>query len=264
MTTPPDIPFIREIRQGTIGKDVIGHKRALSRWDHTVYPWQDFSAYAGPYLVNAIIVFKERHGLGTAPKLGAVAHNALEKAHRKGSTTEWAFDALAIELCTQYYNEHHKTPEQVIRESIVSAAFYWYAHRYAIAYAQTRPFEECKPPIVPKQWDCSAFATNCHYAGGAPDPNGLGYNREGYTGTLIDHGTRVDTIHDLSPGDLIFYGHSSGRPGFNVGDPTHVAVYVGFINNMHMVISNGHYPMNFSIYNYRTDINQLRHYPVGV
>lgn len=263
-TTPPIVKFPREIRLGTIGKDVIGHKRAISRWDHTVYPWQDFSPYAGSYFINAIVHFKQRHDLGFAPMMGTKAHHILENAHRKDHPNEWAFDALAIDLCQEYYTSVTKTPDELIREAMVTAAMFWYAHRYSIAYAESRPMQLCKPPTVPARWDCSAFATNVWFAGGGPDPNGRNYDHQGYTGTLIDHGIRVDTIHDLKPGDLIFYGHSSGRPGFSPGDPTHVAVYVGLINGMHMVVSNGHYPMIYTVYNYRTDINQLRHYPVGV
>ena len=73
--TPPVVPFPREIRLGTVGKDVIAHKRALSRWDPSIYPWQQFSSYAGPYFINAITVFKDRHGLGTAPKIGGRAYD---------------------------------------------------------------------------------------------------------------------------------------------------------------------------------------------
>ena len=169
---------------------------------------------------------------------------------------------MAVKLAAAYWEDHHVVPEGKVREAIVSAAFYWYAHRGGIAYSQYRPFQMGKPLWKPSRWDCSAFATNCHYAGGAPDPNGRGYDHLGYTGTLCDHGTRVGSVSQLAPGDLIFYGHSRRQAGFPSGSPTHVAVYVGVKGGRHMVISHGHYPMGYYPYNYRSDINHYRHYKV--
>ena len=78
----------------------------------------------------------------------------------------------------------------------------------------------------------------------------------------MDHGTRVTSINGLHIGDLIFYGHSRGRPGFSAGDPTHVAGYVGYVDGKASVLSMGHYPMSLYPWNYRSDINHLRHYDV--
>lgn len=260
---PPNVLFPRDIRLGLIGDDVVGHKRAISRAMPDVYPWRQFSNYAGPYFIHAINEFQKAHGLTPASKIGQRSHAVLEQTHAENKPHEWAFDQYAIDLCKKYYYEHHKTPEERIRETIVSAAFYWYAHRYNIAYSQTRPFQKCKPPQVPSRWDCSAFVTNCWYAANAPDPNGRKYDGEGYTGTLITNGERVSSIFKLMPGDLIFYGYSPQRPGFRLGDPTHVAIYVGVFNDNHMIVSNGSYPMHYTYYNYRA-VNQYRHYDVGV
>lgn len=70
-------------------------------------------------------------------------------------------------------------------------------------------YKEIRP--MPLSWtvppglttDCSGFATLCYKLAGAPDPNGLGYNGEGYTGTLLSHGKSTEKPQ---PGDLAFFG----------------------------------------------------------
>lgn len=76
---------------------------------------------------------------------------------------------------------------------------------------------------------------------GLKDPNGLGYNGFGYTGTLIQNGKRV-SASNLKPGDLVFYG----RHGIS-----HVAIYVG----SGRVVSHGSEsgPLLLSTY-YRNDL----------
>jgi hypothetical protein len=262
----PNVKFPREILQGHVGKDVIAHKRAISRARPDLYPWPQeggFTDLAGPLFLDAVVKWKKSKGLGSTRVLGGRAHESLERTHRRGSTTEWAFDARAIQLAQEYWESVTKTPEQMVREAICAAGFFWHSHKLSIAYSQARPFELGRPPFVPQRWDCSAFATNCHFAGGAPDPNGRGYDHLGYTGTLMTRGTRVSTVGNLDPGDLIFYGHSVAKPGFNAGDPTHVALYVGYRDGAHMVLSMGSYPMSYVRYDYRHDLNHFRHYNVA-
>lgn len=264
MMAAPNVKFPREIKRGIKGRDVLGHKRAISRARPDLYPWHDFTDYSGDKFMRAVMDWKRSKGMNTIPLLGRTAHERLERTHSKTHPDQWAFDALAIKQCHDYWQAAQKDPEDVIRQHIVDAAFFWYAHRFEIAYSQFRPFSMGKPPWVPIRWDCSAFATNCHYAGGAPDPNGRGYDHQGYTGTLMNRGTAVTSVVNLRKGDLIFYGHTSyDRPGFPKGSPTHVAVYAGIYNTIRMVVSNGHHPMGFYKWNYRTDINHFRHYKVA-
>ncbi len=102
--------------------------------------------------------------------------------------------------------------------SVVDAA------RRALRLQQNNPgtyeYEEARPMpsslfsgTLPIKIDCSAFATLSYKAAGLPDPNGLGYNGSGFTGTLEAHGKATNSPQ---PGDLVFW---SG--------PNHVAVYVG-------------------------------------
>ena len=67
-----------------------------------------------------------------------------------------------------------------------------------------------KPGTLPVTCDCSAFVTLCYFWAGCKDPNGLGYNHEGYTGTLINHGREINAI-DVKPGDLVIYGPGTGE-----------------------------------------------------
>lgn len=258
----PNVKFPREIKKGLSGKDVVSHKRAISRARPDLYEWTDFTDYAGQYFIDAIIKWKKSKGLGTTPVLGGRAHEVLERTYRQGHADEWAFDQTAIDLAQEYYDEVTISPEMRIRAAGVDAGFFWYAHKWNIPYSMFRPMALGKPPYVLPRSDCSVFGTNCHYAGGARDPNKRGYDHLGYTGTLITSGIKVSSVQMLKPLDLIFYGHSAAKPGFNAGDPTHVAVYVGPRNGVHMILSMGSYPMKYVRYDYRSDINHYRHYDV--
>jgi cell wall-associated NlpC family hydrolase len=58
--------------------------------------------------------------------------------------------------------------------------------------------------------DCSGFATLCYYLGGAPDPNGRGYDGYGWTGSLLEGMENVDR-HAVLAGDLVVWGEYPGH-----------------------------------------------------
>jgi hypothetical protein len=64
-------------------------------------------------------------------------------------------------------------------------------------------------PFKPCHSDCSAFVTLMYNWCGAPDPNGQGYNGQGYTGTLLGHGQAI-SLAQVIPGDVIVYGPGTG------------------------------------------------------
>lgn len=256
----PNVRFCRPMMVGVAGADVRGHKRAVSRACPDLYPWMEFTDYFGKRFEKAVQGFQRDHGIQATGKIGRATHEALERAHAHGSKTEWAFQRYEVELIEAFCEDYVKTPEERVREAVVAAGRFWLAHALEIRYSQFRPFELGKPPWVPARWDCSAFVTNCHYAGGAKDPNNRGYDHQGYTGTLMDTGVVVGDFHDLDPGDLIFYGYTTHEtPAFPKGSPTHVALYEGFVSGVPCVISNGSYPMARRVFDYRR-INHLRHY----
>lgn len=73
-------------------------------------------------------------------------------------------------------------------------------------------------PTTIRYGDCSAMATYLDWRAGLPDPNGRGYDGEGYTGTLCQHGRAVP-LAQAAPGDKVFYG--DGAPW------GHVATVIG-------------------------------------
>ena len=77
--------------------------------------------------------------------------------------------------------------------------------------------DHVKFPNLPYEADCSSFVTWLFYTCGRNDPNGTHY-ANGYTGTLTEHGKRVEAP---TSGDLVFYH----RPGSST--VSHVAMYVG-------------------------------------
>lgn len=99
--------------------------------------------------------------------------------------------------------------------------------------------------------DCSSFATGVYWIAGCPDPNGLGYNGFGYTGTLARHG-KVVSLAQSKLGDLVFYGTG---PVWS-----HVAVISDATGARH-VYSHGHEggPFLVSI-DYRGDRGEIRSY----
>jgi cell wall-associated NlpC family hydrolase len=58
--------------------------------------------------------------------------------------------------------------------------------------------------------DTSSFVTWCYRQAGAPDPNGIGYDGSGFTGTLLAHMRHIPQSR-VRPGDLVVWGSGSGR-----------------------------------------------------
>lgn len=77
-------------------------------------------------------------------------------------------------------------------------------------------------PAPPKRitCDCSGYVTYCWSWAGAPDPNGLNYDGQGYTGTELTHNQHIAIIlssnqeikrEEARPGDLVVYGPGNGE-----------------------------------------------------
>lgn len=80
--------------------------------------------------------------------------------------------------------------------------------------------------ILPVRTDCSGFVTMCAKAAGAPDPNGLGYDGQGYTGDLLSHLEPAIERKHTWRGDLVVFGAGTGdhvvvllEGGSHVEDP---------------------------------------------
>ena len=95
-----------------------------------------------------------------------------------------------------------------VRDEIVGIALWGVRNEPRIHYAPVRPMPLRRG--LPLATDCSGFATLCYFLAGAPDPNGLDYNGQGYSGTLLRHLPHVGR-DAVQPGDLVVWGRYPGR-----------------------------------------------------
>jgi peptidoglycan hydrolase-like protein with peptidoglycan-binding domain len=258
VSSPPDVPRAREITEGMHGDDVVAVKHALSRAGYL--RWGTFTPLWGPGVIAAAKNFQNDHGVPPGPgTYGPLTHAALVATHRKGSDTEWAYDAHAIALMQAFCDHLTAKPAAGVRGAIVAEAARLFGRRDEIDYDQGRPFLLLKPQSVPHKLDCSGFITVCHFVGGAPDPNGSNYDGNGYTGTLISTGQPC-AQNKLEAGDIVLYGATTtARPGFPIGSPTHVALFDGADGVYSQGGPNPHDRMARHPVNYRT-VNHYRHY----
>jgi hypothetical protein len=108
-----------------------------------------------------------------------------------------------------------------VLDSIVGNAEWAVAHGSEIFWSEVRPIEGLHQPYrLPVTTDCSGLVTLCYCWAGAPDPNGLGYDGQGYTGTILSHCEEV--IRQPQLADLVVFGPGSGEHVaivVQVGDP---------------------------------------------
>jgi hypothetical protein len=97
-----------------------------------------------------------------------------------------------------------------LRSAIVAVARWGIAHAGAIHYEELRPIDGLhRVRQLPLRTDCSGFVTLCYAWAGAPDPNGLGFSGQGYTGTLLQHLQPVP-LDGVQPGDVVVWGPPPG------------------------------------------------------
>lgn len=110
---------------------------------------------------------------------------------------------------------------------------------------------------IPRHLDCSSSVTVIYHAAGLRDPNKRAYDGHGYTGTLVANGRKVQHS-EIQPCDLVFYGHSSTRPGFPAGAPTHVGMVM---DRKGAIFTFGSDPgPSFRRMDYRSDLHSIRRY----
>ena len=101
--------------------------------------------------------------------------------------------------------------QSAVRAKIVEFARWGIANEPQIHYQQLRPMDGLdQPKKLPLQTDCSAFSTLCYKWAGAPDPNGLKFNGNGYTGTMLQ-ACRHIARSVVQAGDLVVWGNSPGH-----------------------------------------------------
>lgn len=97
-----------------------------------------------------------------------------------------------------------------LRSGIISIAKWGVENKADIHYSQLRPIDGVNEKFkLPLYIDCSGFVTLCYKWAGAPDPNGLGYNGYGYTGSLLNHMHHI-TREQVRQGDVVVFGAFPG------------------------------------------------------
>ena len=98
-----------------------------------------------------------------------------------------------------------------LRAQIVANAQWGIANEPLIHYEQLRPIDGLRESHqLPLHTDCSGFVTLCYAWAGAPDPNGLDYSGQGWTGTLLQHMKPI-AADAAQPGDLVVFGPPPGH-----------------------------------------------------
>ena len=130
------------------------------------------------------------------------------------------------------------------------------------------------PLRFPITADCSGFDTFIPWVAGGLDPNGLGFDHQGFTGTFLSHeehlalwmrNSKNQLIEDVIPGDFVVYGPGTGE---------HVAMIVEVHGNDILTISFGdsqgpiytwvNPPTTVSSRGYQTDGRQPQTYLANV
>jgi hypothetical protein len=205
----------RLLKLGAKGRDVRAVQRALRKSGFRPKTDRTTDTF-DQRMKDQVVAFQQARGLTPADgEVGRDTYAALKPSIDR-------FGRLLIQQAANAAQQAKTT-----RKKIVAAAHLCFQNRALIHYTQNgippapRRMDGVRrmlrPPAFPEFEDCSSFSTWCYFAAGAPDPNGLSYNGEGWTGTQHPRGT--ETVA-LRPGDLVFYGPN--RNSIN-----HVTVYVG-------------------------------------
>jgi hypothetical protein len=230
------VPLRRQLKQGMSGKDVVAVKRALSHAGYLRWP-KRWSLVAGPKWRAAVVAFQRQYKLTADGVYGISTHRKLVGLGH--------FDKYGALLMAQAPRQHPADNRSKHRDRIEAYLLWAYHNRDRIDYLQRRPMHINAIWELPTNEDCSEFATRAYKAGGAPDPNGRGYDGQGYTGTLADHGMPGP----MESAALNFYGSYPHH---------HVTVGVGSAC-MSMGSSPG--PLLLPV-RYRGDYNSTRVYPL--
>lgn len=208
-------PQRRTIKRGMSGPDVRATKYALKAAGFK--KGIVLTNRAGAAWQNNLKAFQRKHKLKVDGQYGAKTHAALRPFIARVPYATWLWNHTPKPISASVAIGEN------LRERIVNTALFGARHEPSIHYTQSSRRMSgvrgrLRPPAFGRYEDCSSFSTWCYWVAGAADPNGLGYNGQGYTGTLAAHG-RLIPPRRARPGDLVFYG--GGFPY------THVAVYIG-------------------------------------
>jgi len=191
------------------------------------------------YVVQGFRIYKLVNGVVTAVPTVGIPCRAMIKTYQERNK-------LRVDSTFNLETQAHLIPTpKVTPGTLIAEEAHKLLDQAPVHYTQNRPYPATLAAWKANGGDCSGTAILCYKFAGQPDPNGTGYNGNGWTGSLIVRGTRVT---DPRPGDLTFYGPGSAE---------HVVVELG--NGF--VFSHGSEGGPFLIdRHYRSDINCTRRY----
>lgn len=203
----PQAPTVkRALYSGYHGADVQAVQNMLWRALGSGVATNARNGNYGQKTVNDMISFQRRYGIQATGNCGQPTFTQL-----------WQFgndDDHAL------YRGYKKPPppsnEENIRSTLVSAARWSIANAASSRYRQIRPYP--RRLVLPFLTDCSGSVSCFYCVAGGPDPNGRGFNGQGFTGDQKNNGRRIDP-DNRKPGDLVFHGNTEGEQ--------HVTMYLG-------------------------------------
>lgn len=218
------VPYRGETKPGAKGPHVVAYKRAISRAEPKIYGWRKtFTLVYGPDFKKAVIAFQKAKKLNADGVIGPLTHKAIARY----------FQAFEQQLYASAQIETN--PNAIARGKVLSYTAFLYNNRAAIHYTEgpLRMYglrNHIIPPHVTPYEDCSSMFKYVSWISGLPSPDHLGYGQPyGFTGTMIEAGTKIMSAAETLVGDAAFYG-GSWIPG-------HVAMVIG--NGASRVFSHG-------------------------
>lgn len=170
----------------------------------------DIKAYSRTYRRLGI-----RHRPTTSFFGGHMVDNTQHFQHSHGLRADGVIGPKTFEKLAPHFDRYDKyllkntqvKPPPNPRDLIVGACLAMLRHS-PFPYHEIRPYPATFDQLYRTGSDCSGTSTLSYkyahtaYPGLVSDPNGFGFDGYGYTGTLLNHGTRTTTPR---PGDLCFY-----------------------------------------------------------
>ena len=235
-------PYV--IKPGDKGNPVLAMKRALSRAGYG--RWKVFTKVNGPQNVVLLRRFQQHHHLDVDGIYGLNTHKKLAPF----------YDRYGMKIMNDEFHRLQVATEP--SQKMVSAALEIYNFCKMTgrgAYTQTARRmsivrNKWRIPFARSVWlyeDCSSSVTGISWEAKIPDPNHLGYNGQGYTGSLSVNGFRVQVP---TPGSLGFYGA--------FWPYHHVVMCVSTRGATPLVFSWGSGLPKILPWNYRSDFNHWR------